>query len=404
MKMWTKVAAVLALAVITASIGFIGGYGVARSAITAVPGMDSQSSVVSERVQEVERVLQEQALKPPSETSATAGAIQGLLESGGDQYGLYFNARHYKYFNEESMGEFGGIGVVLGEKDGTAYVVEVYKDTPAFRAGMKAGDIFLEINGVRRDKWATEEVVKRVRGEKGTVVKLTMLRPDKAAPASHPGGQLGEELRFSMTRAMIQVPNIKSELKGDVGYIRMSQFTAKSTEEISGAVKSLEGKGAKALVLDLRENPGGLLSQAVDVASLFIKSGTIVRIEERGKTPAEERATGSMITELPLVVLIDGNSASASEIVAGALQDYKRATLVGEKSFGKGSVQTIKPLSFGGAIKFTIAHYLTPKSRVIDGKGLTPDVVVKMEADKQADEKTDIQLKKALEIARQSVK
>lgn len=394
-----KVIIAFALVVIVGAVGFIGGFAVAQFAPQSIPG-STEDSTVGRRVEEVEALLRADALKPPSETSATAGAIQGLLESSGDNYGTYFDPRRFQFFNEESMGQFGGIGVVLGEKDGTTYVVEVYKNTPAAKAGMKAGDLFVGIDGVRRDKWTSEEVVKRVRGEAGTKVKLTMLRPnEKAEKAGHPGGPVGKEYTSNVTRATIELPNVEGELKGKVGYISVGQFNQKTADDIKQQIAALEKKGAKSFVLDLRNNPGGLLSQAVEVTSLFVDSGVVVRVEERGKPAIEERTTGNQVTKAPLVLLINENSASASEIVGGALQDYSRATLIGQKSFGKGSVQTIKELSFGGAVKFTTAHYLTPKGRVIDGKGLTPDVVVKMDVEKQLDEKTDTQLKKALELA-----
>lgn len=396
-----KVIVAAALAIIVGAVGFVGGFAVANTGSQELPEAVEQD-VLPDRVTEVRELLDREALKPPSETSATAGAIQGLLDSGGDKYGLYFDAKHFEFFNEESAGEFGGIGVVLGEKEGSAYVVEVYRNTPAARAGVKAGDFFVSINGVRREKWATEEVVKRVRGKEGTKVKITMLRPNKAdSPAlTHPGGELGKEYTVSVTRAMIELPNVESKLKGDVGYIRVGQFNAKTSTDISSAIRSLGRKGAKSFVLDLRDNPGGLLSQAVDVSSLFIDGGTVVRIDERNKPQVQERTTGEKVTDAPLVLLVNGNSASASEIVAGCLQDYGRAKLVGEKTFGKGSVQTIKQLSFGGAVKFTIAHYLTPKGRVIDGKGVAPDVIVPMDPAKQAEESTDLQLKRALQVAK----
>lgn len=390
-----KVVLGLALAVIVAAGGFIGGYSIAKMApgLPIVPAVNASSgAVLGSEVDEVNRLLQSEALKPPNDTSATAGAINGLLESTGDKYGMYFDAKHFNYFNEEMSGEFGGIGVSLGEKDGNAYIVEVYKGTPADKGKLKAGDQFVAIDGVRRDKWATDEVVKRVRGKQGTDVTITLLRPAK-------GSTPAREYTVTLTRDLITFPNLKAEMKGDVGYIRLGQFNAKATEEISSAVKRFEKLGARSIVLDLRDNPGGALDQAVGVASLFVPQGVIVRVDERGKPEAELHTTGAKITDLPLFVLINGNSASASEIVGGALQDYHRATLVGEKSFGKGSVQTIKTLSFGGAVKFTTAHYLTPKSRVIDGKGLTPDVLVKMDAEKQADPKTDIQLQRALKLA-----
>jgi len=394
-----KVIVAVSLAVIIGAAGFLGGFAVAgmndsgKSALEELTESQApEESVLSEQLEEVNELLQDRALTPPAETSATAGAIQGLLDSTGDKYAFYFDEKHYQFFNEESMGEFGGIGVVLGEKDGTAYVVEVYKKTPAAKGGLKVGDMFVEIDGVRRKKWTTEEVVKRVRGKEGTDVDLVMVRPGEK-------GRPGKEYEVTLTRDMISLPNIESELKGDVGYIRLAQFNVKSAKDVAAAIRKLEKQGAKSFVLDLRDNPGGLLDQAVDVTSLFVPSGAAVKVEERGRKPVESRVTGDVVTEAPLVVLINGNSASASEIVAGALQDYDRATLVGEKSFGKGSVQTVEQLSYGGAVKFTIAHYLTPKNRKIDGKGLTPDVVVKMDVEKQADAETDVQLKRALRLA-----
>lgn len=389
----------VSVAVIIAAGGFLGGYLIARqddSIAIATPGLSE--SEIGDKVEEVERLLQDRALEPPSETTATAGAIQGLLESNGDKYGTYFDTQHFKYFNEESMGEFGGIGVVLGEKDGTSYVVEVYKKTPAYEAGIKAGDVFMEIDGVRREKWTSQEVVKRVRGKEGTTVKIVFERPAK----DDDKGAKPEEYTVDVERAMIELPNIESKMYGQVGYIRLGQFNAKSSEDIANAIASLKKKGATSYVLDLRDNPGGLLDEAVDVTSLFVKDGAVVKVEERDRKPQVSLVTGNQVTKAPLVLLINGNSASASEIVAGALQDHKRAVLVGEKSFGKGSVQTVEQLEDGSAVKFTIAHYLTPKDRVIDGKGVKPDVTVKMDAEKQMDVKTDLQLKRALAEARKA--
>ncbi len=392
-----KVLMLAAVAVIVGLSGFIAGFLMAEYNV-AVPDRfvspsTSAPDELGSRVEEVNQLLQSEGLKPPNETSATAGAIQGLLESGGDKYAVYFDPKRFKFFNEDMAGEFGGIGVLLGENDKGAYVVDVYKDTPAAKGGVKSGDIFSAIDGQTRGKWTTEEVVKRVRGKQGTEVKLTMIRPNGKGPHTKP-------YTVTLKRATIVVPNVESSMKRDkVGYIRMGQFNGNTTEEIAREVKSLEEKGARSLVLDLRDNPGGALDQAVKVSSLFIDDGVVVRVDERGKEEQVLRTEGGKVTDLPMVLLINGNSASASEIVGGALQDYGRAKLVGEKSFGKGSVQTVEELSFGGAVKYTIAHYLTPKKRVIDGKGLTPDVVVKMAPEKQADEKTDTQLQKAIREA-----
>ena len=393
-----KAVLAVALTVIIAATGFLGGFVTAKvtpgyPSFEAIASPSSDSRVGS-RVDEVKALLDEQALVPPKETSATAGAIQGLLDSSGDKYALYFDQKHFEYFNEETAGSFGGIGVVLGEKDGQAYVVEVYDGTPAKKAGMKAGDVFRTIGGVTREKWTSDEVVKRVRGDEGSKVTVTMERPAKD-PKTEPTSE-----KFTLTRAKIVYPNIKSEVIGKVGYIRLGQFNAKATDDTRDAIKSLTKKGATSFVLDLRDNPGGLLDEAIKVSSLFVDSGVVVRVDERGKPETEFRTSGRTATNAPVVVLINGNSASASEIAGGALQDYGRAKLVGEQSFGKGSVQTIEELPWGGAVKFTTAHYLTPKGRVINGKGLKPDVIVKMDAEKQMERATDTQLKRALEIAR----
>ena len=266
----------------------------------------------------------------------------------------------------------------------------VIAGTPAEAAGLLADDIIVEINGETRPKWDTDEAVLRIRGEAGTTVTLGIRRNGAA------------ELRdFTITRAKIDVPNVESELlEGEIGYIRLYSFSDPAAEDIRAAIETLTAEGARGFILDLRDNPGGLLSSAVDVSSLFITDGVVVRVEDRTGTIEEHRASGGTATDAPLVVLINGNSASASEIVGGAVQDYGRGTLVGEQSFGKGSVQQIEELSFGGAIKLTIAHYVTPKSRVIDKVGLAPDVKVEMEPELQAEKDTDTQLQRAISVLR----
>ncbi|NTU70590.1 MAG: PDZ domain-containing protein [Coriobacteriia bacterium] len=400
----TKAILAVSLTIIVGSLGFIGGFATSRilpadsPLTTVVTDHVKAPTTVSGRVDEVYELMKKRALVVPAETSATAGAVEGLLQSNGDKYATYFDDTHFKAFNEDSMGSFGGIGVVLGEKDGTTYITEVYKGTPAGRAGLLPGDEFRVIDGTRRTNWQTTDVVKKVRGEVGTKVTITLYRPKKGTAHS------GTEKEFTLTRATINYPNLKSEMIDGVGYMRLGQFNANAESDVAKAIASLTKKGAKSLILDLRSDPGGLLDEAVSVSSLFIKDGVIVRVDERGKPEDEIKATGRKMTDLPLVVLIDGDSASASEITAGALQDYGRATLVGEKSYGKGSVQTVEAVSWGGGVKFTIAHYLTPKKRVINGKGLTPDVVVKMDRMDQVKRSTDIQLKKAVEIARQKTR
>lgn len=341
-------------------------------------------------LREVEAILDREALRPASDESKTIGAVKGLLEGTGDEYALYFDERHFGFFNEQSDGEFFGIGVNIGQRDSSVYVVSVIEDTPAQRAGIRADDVFVKIDDVERDEWTTEEVVRRVRGPEGTKVEVTVFRPSEK-----------KNVEFTIERARINIPNIETAREGDVGYVRLMSFNHKSADELRDAIKKLQSEGAKGIVLDLRDNSGGLLQSSIDVASLFIAEGEIVSIEGRAGIEDVYNATGRNYFDLPLVVLMNRNSASASEVLGGALQDHERAQLVGEQSFGKGSVQGVREVSFGGAIKFTTAHYLTPDGREINGVGLTPDVVVEMEPEAQADEATDVQRKRAFELVRE---
>jgi len=349
------------------------------------PSFDSAS--LEEAVREVAGIIERDALEPSSEASMTAGAINGLIESLEDSHAVYFDPRHYEYFNDQNNGTFYGIGVTIANEGDDLVIQSVIEGTPAEAEGLKADDIIVEIDGETRDRWDVDEAVLRIRGEEGTTVTLG-IRRDGAE----------EITAFTITRAKINVPNVESELlEGEIGYIRLYTFSDPAAEDLRAVIGTLAEQGARGFILDLRDNPGGLLSSSVDVSSLFIESGVIVRVEDRTGTIEEHQATGRTATGAPLVVLINGNSASASEIVGGAIQDYDRGTLVGEQSFGKGSVQQIEELSFGGAIKLTIAHYVTPKNRVIDKVGLTPDVKVEMAPELQRDKATDTQLQRAIE-------
>jgi len=387
-KVW-KFIVVSAVALMIAVTGFAAGVLVDRmlGVGASVPGVSDAAASPEQAAREVRAIINKNALEPSDDASLAAGVARGMLESLDDSYAVYFDRQHYEYFNEQTTGEFYGIGITISDKDGMPYVVSVLKGTPAERAKLKAEDVIVSIDGVTRDRWDLDEVVKRVRGPEGTKVKLQISREGSE-----------ELLDFTITRAKIDVPNVEQELVGnDVGYIRLYTFNQRSGDDLRDALKSLEKQGAKGYILDVRDNPGGLLGASVDVVSLFVKDGVAVTVD--GRIPEVDetyRVSGDLQTAAPLVVLVNENSASASEIVAGALQDYDRATIVGVTSFGKGSVQQIEELSFGGAVKLTIAHYLTPKGRVIDKKGVVPEVVVKMEPEKQADKKTDTQYERAI--------
>lgn len=383
-----KVVGGVTVALIIGVVAFAGGVAYERENLDWHPPIDETNTSLEAAVTEVAGIIGREALEPTTETSLTAGAIAGMLEALDDDYAMYFNPDHFDYFNEMTSGVFYGIGVTISSKESSLTIVSVIPGTPAEAAGLKANDVIVEIDGETRPKWDSDDAVSRIRGDEGTVVTLGIRRGDE------------EKLRsFDITRAKIDVPNMETELlEGNVGYIRLYQFTTPAAEDIEEAIKDLTKQGAKGFVLDLRDNPGGLLESSVDVTSLFVADGVVVRVEDREGVVDEHRVTGSVVTDAPLVVLINENSASASEIVGGALQDYGRATLVGTKSFGKGSVQQIEDLSFGGGIKLTIAHYVTPKGQIINGVGLTPDVLVEMEPELQMEKDTDTQLKRAIEV------
>ncbi len=390
-RLWRAIGfALVALACFTLVVlAFAGGVVFERFVVDRLRTAESTPTVgsVGDTADELRAMLLREALRPANDTSMTAGAVKGILESLSDPYASYLDPQHLGFFNEQNDGEFEGIGITVSAREGKPYVVSVIPNTPAEEAGLEADDIIVSIDGTRRDEWQLEEVVKRIRGEAGTKVALEVQRGEE------------DKLRsFSITRASIDLPNFDASLKSGVGYVRLYGFNAKAADDIREAMMGLERQGAKSFVLDLRDNPGGMLESAVQVTSLFIEDGVVVRVEERGKPEIVHRAIGKKVIDAPLIVLINGNSASASEIVAGALQDHGRARIVGDKSVGKGSVQTVRELSGGGAVKFTIAHYLTPNRREIDGKGVQPDVVVRMTAEQHARSGKDFQLDKAIAL------
>jgi carboxyl-terminal processing protease len=365
---------------------FSGSVGVVPYVGSLVSSSTTDAGVLIDRV---ERIIEQDALVPSSEESITSNAIRGALGSLSDPYAAYYDAKQYAELRQDQTGEFFGIGVTLGlNKDGQPAAVTVYDNTPAKRAGLKTGDVFTAVDGVRRAKWDLDEFVALVRGPLGTKVTLEITRSG------------AKPFTVTLTRDRIAVPNTMTKTYGDVGYVVLTTFNELSAEDLAAAIKDFDAKGAKGYILDLRGNPGGLLDSAVQVASLFVEDGVIVRVDERGKPEEEQRASGGAITSKPLVLLVDAGSASASEIVAGALKDYGRATIVGVTTYGKGSVQSVVPLDNGGAVKLTIAHYLTPLGKVIDKVGVVPDVVVKMDPQLQASDTTDTQLKRALEVLR----
>ena len=316
-------------------------------------------------------LLQKEYVEETNSKDLIYGAIKGMLETL-DPHSAFMPPKMYKEMQEETKGRFEGLGLEITIKDGILTVVSPIEDTPAFKAGLLAEDQILKIDGELTKNLTLMESVKRLRGPKGTKVTITIMREGFTKPRE-----------YTLVREVIPVRSVRHELlEKQYGYIRISQFQEKTDAEFDKALKALEEESKsslRGLVLDLRNNPGGLLDQAVKISDRFIESGLIVSMEgrkEEQKMRFNAHAQGT-ITRYPLVVLINGGSASASEIVAGAIQDHGRGILLGTQTFGKGSVQTIFPLKDGSGLRLTTAKYFTPSGRSIQAKGITPDITVK---------------------------
>lgn len=313
------------------------------------------------------------------------GAIKGVVNSLDDPYSVYLDTKTYSKLQEQIRGSFGGIGILVGAKDHYLTVVKPFANTPAARAGIKAGDIITFIGDQKTKDMDTETAVNLMRGPVGSQVELTIVREGVQEPLKKP-----------LKREEISVPTVEGRvLPGEnrVGYIVISQFTENTGDELVSTLQELRKEGMKGLVLDLRDNPGGELGSAIKVADQFLGKGPIVHIDYRVGLDQTFDAEPDKL-DLPLVVLVNKGSASAAEILAGAVKDAKVGTLVGTQTFGKGIVQTVFPLDNGAGLKLTTARYLTPDKHDIHKKGVAPDVVVEQEAGA----KIDKQLEKAIEL------
>jgi carboxyl-terminal processing protease len=314
-------------------------------------------------------VIQSSYVEEPNVDELVQGAIKGMLQTL-DPHSSYLTPDMLKQVEVETKGAFGGLGIEIGIKDGALTIIAPIEDTPAARAGLKAGDTIVKIENESTKDMSINDAVKRMRGEPGTKVTISIVREGLAEPKS-----------YTLTRDIIKIKSVKAKDMGDgIGYVKLNQFQADTDSELEKALQEqIKTKGGlKGLVLDLRNNPGGLLDQAVKVSDKFIESGLIVytdgRIEnQKVKYTAHKEGT---YNGFPIVVLVNAGSASASEIVSGALQDHGLAIILGTRTFGKASVQTILPLDDGSALRLTTARYYTPNGRSIQAKGIEPDIVV----------------------------
>ncbi|WP_323990430.1 S41 family peptidase [Nguyenibacter sp. L1] len=353
-------------------LSYVGG-GLTPHALAESLAKDSDSPAENFRLLSLFGHVLEQVkanyVEPVSNRDLIINALNGML-SGLDPHSSYMTEKQYGDLQVQTKGEFGGLGLEVQGEDNHIRVVSPVDDTPAARAGIKPGDFIVAIDGKNIDGLPLDEAVERMRGKPDTKITLTLIREKTPKP-----------IVVTMTRAIIHLQVIRSALYDTVGYIRIAQFNEETSPGLEAAYRKLKAEShgrLSGLVVDLRSDPGGLLNQAIEVGSDFIRNGEIV--STRARHPQDSQrwdAHGTDITGgLPIVVLINGGSASASEIVAGALQDHQRAVLVGEKSFGKGSVQTILPIPGDGALRLTTARYYTPSGRSIQGLGIVPDVTV----------------------------
>ena len=357
------------------SLFIFGPYGDSRvSAIdrTTYKGLKTFSEVLD--------MVDKNYVEPVETDKLLQGAINGMIKSL-DPHSSFMTAEMYKELEVETRGSFGGIGIEITLLKDVLTVVSPIEDTPAYNAGVKAGDQIIRINGKSTKDITVLDAVKQLRGPKDTKVNITILREGMAKPKD-----------IELIRSIISIKSVKSKVFDEhIGYIRISAFQERTGDDLKKGLREIESKAhpLKGIVLDMRNNPGGLLHQSVEVSDAFLKSGSIVSTRGRAKSMESQTAAKDNGDEptCPMVVLVNEGTASAAEIVSGALQDNGRAVIIGTQTFGKGSVQTIIPLEDGAALKLTTARYYTPKGRSIQAEGITPDIVVKRT--RPADEKED---------------
>lgn len=361
---------------------------------------NAKTNVVMNKISVLESIIDTYYLNEVDDQTLADGIYKGLLESLDDPYSCYYTAEEYASMIESSNGVYCGIGATVSQNAETKVmtIVKPFVNGPAYAAGVLPNDIIYKVDGEDVSSNDISDVVSRMKGKQGTKVTLTVIREGEKEP-----------IDFVITRKKIEVPTIEYRMMDQkIGYISVSEFDKVTATQYREAIKDLEKQGMKGLVVDLRNNPGGRLETVVDMLDRMLPKGLIVYQENKNGDREEETSSAKEEFKKPLAVLINGNSASASEIFAGAIQDYKTGTIIGTTSFGKGIVQSIIPLNDGTAVKVTVSKYFTPKGRNIHGKGIEPDITVELDPEvaKQVviDYKDDTQLQKAVEVIESQMK
>ena len=384
---------ILVILFLVVAIGsFFGGsiYGSLNSPVILPGGGGSSTNDGSfDKLFEVKDVLHQQYYQDIGDEALLEGAIKGMVDAVGDPYTVFYNQEEYQEFQDDGQGNYVGIGVMVGIKEDKIVVITPFEGSPAYEAGIRAGDFILKVEGVEYKGSEMDKAVSVIKGEEGKPVTLTI-------------SQNGIEKEVTIVRASITLVNVQSEMvAGNIGHVTMLQFTNNTAKQVREAMEELKAQGAEGYILDLRGNPGGYLDEAVDTASLFVEKGkTVLYTLDKAQQKREYLSKGGDFIGAPLVVLLDEGSASASEVVAGALKDYKAATIVGQKSFGKGIVQMVFNVGNKEGVKVTVSSYYSPNGINIHGEGILPDVEVQLregvEAPLTID--NDTQLQKAVEI------
>ena len=357
--------------------------------------IDESEKVIFSKIKHLMGIIDERSIYKPDDKEVVEGIYKGIFNSLGDKYSCYYTSDEYEKLMESIEGNYVGIGAYVGVNDsGYSYIAQPMKQSPAEKAGLKVGDVIYKVDDVNVLEKTSEEVVAMIKGEEGTKVKITIAREDEP-----------DYIDFVITRKEIESQTVEYEVKEDnIGYIAVGSFDSVTTKQFENAIDELTKKKVSGLVIDLRNNPGGNLDVVVEMLDLFVKKGDLIVYTEdkNGKKTSEYRAKGDKKVNLPLAVLVNGNSASASEIFAGAVKDYKLGKIVGDTTFGKGIVQTVTRLNDGSAIRFTIAKYFTPSGKNIHEKGVKPDVKVDFSRKEYTENNIDTQLDMALNIIKDS--
>lgn len=362
-------------------------------------GRDSRMSKIEKKADRINKVISKFYLNEIDEDNIEQNIYKGILNGLDDPYSVYYTPEEYQKLQEETSGNYVGIGVSVSQdtKSGYLKIIKAFENGPAYEAGIRPDDYIIEVEGESVEGRDLSSVVTEIKGEEGTKVTITVLKDST---------QKTEEM--TIERRSIDIPTIEYQMmENDIGYIKVAEFDTVTADQYLKALTDLEAQGEKALIVDLRDNPGGVLQTVVSMLQNMLPKGRIVYTEDKNGEGETYSSDGTNEFMKPVVILVNGNSASASEVFTGAMKDYEKATIVGTTTFGKGIVQKIFPLTDGSAIKLTISKYFTPNGTCIHGTGIEPDVEIEYDRDVMGDEydiKKDNQIKKALEILTEKIK